>query len=129
MMIGFHHADRETKRDARRILARAGQAIEQDAAARIAPKDARSASGYRTSVRQRGIVVRQSLRKTTGLHPEWGAYQMRHGLIPPAVRRCRKRRGRSNTPWTRSPTGSTAADALDPHRRAEAVRRPLRVQP
>jgi hypothetical protein len=82
MMIGFHHADRETKRDARRILARAGQAIEQDAAARIAPKDARSASGYRTSVRQRGIVVRQSLRKTTGLHPEWGAYQMRHGLIP-----------------------------------------------
>lgn len=82
LMIGFQHADRETKRDARKILAGAGKAIVQDATARIAPKDARSAAGYRTSVRQRGIVVRQSLRKTTGLHPEWGAYQMRHGLIP-----------------------------------------------
>jgi len=82
MMIAFQHADRETKRDMRRIIAGAGEDIRQDAASRIAPKGERSAAGLRTSVRQRGIVVRQSLRKTTGLHPEWGAYQMRHGLIP-----------------------------------------------
>jgi hypothetical protein len=82
MMVAFAHADASTKRDGRKILAGAGEAIRRDAASRIAPKGGRSAAGLRTGVRQRGIFVRQGLRKTTGLHPEWGAYQMRHGLIP-----------------------------------------------
>lgn len=84
MMVAFQHADKESKRDARKILAGAGEAIRQDAASRIAahPHGGRSAARLKTNVRQRGIVVRQSLRKTTGLHPEWGAWQMRHGLIP-----------------------------------------------
>lgn len=42
----------------------------------------RSASGFKVRVRQRGVEVEQSLRKTTGLHPEWGRTQMKHGLIP-----------------------------------------------
>ena len=43
-----------------------------------------SAAGYRVRVRQRGVEVEQSLRKTTGKHPEYGSAQMRHGLIPAA---------------------------------------------
>ncbi len=47
------------------------------------PQDAvRSASSFRVRVRQRGVEVEQSLRKTTGVHPYWGAAQMKHGLIP-----------------------------------------------
>ncbi len=47
------------------------------------PQDAvRSATGFKVRVRSRGVEVEQSLRKTTGLHPEWGSAQMRHGLLP-----------------------------------------------
>ena len=47
------------------------------------PQDAtRSASGFKVRVRQRGVEVEQSLRKTNGLHPKWGDIQMRHGLLP-----------------------------------------------
>jgi hypothetical protein len=47
------------------------------------PQDAQmSASSFKVRVRQRGVEVEQSLRKTTGLHPEWGRTQMKHGLIP-----------------------------------------------
>ncbi len=50
-------------------------------------KDAvRSAGGFKTRVRQRGVEVEQSLRKTTGMHPEWGKTQMRHGLLPALFR-------------------------------------------
>ena len=45
-----------------------------------------SAAGFKTRVRQRGVEVEQSLRKTTGLHPEWGAVQMTHGLLPALFR-------------------------------------------
>jgi len=41
--------------------------------------DARSAAGYRTRVRQRGVQVEQSLRKTTGLRPDYGRLQQRVG--------------------------------------------------
>lgn len=42
----------------------------------------KSARGYRVVVRQRGVAVEQSLRKTTGLRGDWGVQQMRHSLIP-----------------------------------------------
>jgi hypothetical protein len=43
----------------------------------------RTAEGFRTFVRAGAIVhLEQSLRKTTGLHPEWGALQMTKGLLP-----------------------------------------------
>ena len=44
--------------------------------------DAKSAAGYRVIVRQRGVAVEQALRKTTGIHPEFGALQMRRALVP-----------------------------------------------
>jgi hypothetical protein len=75
-------ADRRTKKAVRDVLRRSGDAVKSDAAGRIAPKDGRTAAGYRVAVRQRGVAVNQSLRKTTGQHPEWGSYQMRHALLP-----------------------------------------------
>jgi hypothetical protein len=41
-----------------------------------------SAAGYRVRVRQRGVSVEQSLRKTTGRRPDYGALQMRKALLP-----------------------------------------------
>lgn len=42
-----------------------------------------SAERFRTYVRSNTLVqVEQSLRKTNGLHPEWGSLQMTKGLIP-----------------------------------------------
>jgi hypothetical protein len=75
-------ADRRTKRQAREVLRKAGDAVKGDASGRMMPKDGKTAAGYRTVVRQRGVAVEQSIRKTTGQHPEWGSYQMRHALLP-----------------------------------------------
>jgi len=75
-------ADKETKRYVRAVLRKTGESVKTGAAERFASTDARSASRYRVVVRQRGIAVEQSLRKTTGLHPEFGALQMRRALVP-----------------------------------------------
>ena len=82
VMRAFARADKETKREVRKTFRKVGEAVRLDAAARLAPVSARSAAGYRTSVRQKGVAVQQRLRKTTRKHPEWGSYQMRHALLP-----------------------------------------------
>ena len=75
-------ADKETKKLVRNTLRQVGDIVRQEATHRFSHVDAHSAGGYRTRVRQRGIAVEQSLRRTTGLHPEWGAIQMRLALVP-----------------------------------------------
>ena len=40
------------------------------------------AAGYKVRVRQSGVAVQQSLRKTTGKRPDYGALQMRRALLP-----------------------------------------------
>ena len=71
-----------TRRELRRAFREAGELVRSDAVARFTPIDARSAAGYRVRVRQRGVAVEQSLRKTTGRHPTYGALQMRRALLP-----------------------------------------------
>jgi len=79
-------ASRQLEPNTRRELAKAfrevGEHVRSDAAAMFAPIDARSAAGYRLRVRQRGVAVVQSLRKTTGKRPDYGALQMRRALLP-----------------------------------------------
>lgn len=75
-------ADVNTRREIRAQLREVGELVRSDAAARMAPIDARTASGYKVRVRARGVAVEQSLRKTTGKHPQYGAYQMVHALRP-----------------------------------------------
>jgi hypothetical protein len=76
-------ADKDTKRAVRDTFRPVGDIVRVDAAAMLAPVSARSAAGFRTRVRQRGVaVVEQSIRKTTRQHPEFGALQMRRALLP-----------------------------------------------
>ena len=76
------HAPKDTKRFVREAFRQVGEQVRSDAADRFKTIDARSAAGYKTRVRQRGVAVEQSIRKTTGLHPEYGSLQMRRALIP-----------------------------------------------
>jgi hypothetical protein len=82
LMRGLQTADREQKRKTRAVFRHVGDTVRTDASSRFAPVDARSAAGYRTRVRQRGIAVEQSIPRSTGLHPEYGALQMREALLP-----------------------------------------------
>lgn len=75
-------AERDVNRETRAALRDVGEVARRDSSRRFAPINARSAAGYKTRVRQKGIAVEQSLRKTTGKHPEYGALQMRKALLP-----------------------------------------------
>lgn len=75
-------AEPETRREVRNALRQAGEVVRRDAQQRMSPIDQGSALGYKTRVRQRGIAVEQSRRKTTGQHPEFGSLQMRRALLP-----------------------------------------------
>lgn len=85
LVATFSLLERKEQKQVREILRRSGDRVKVDASRQVIedkPRAARTAAGYRTVVRQRGVAVEQSLRKTTGLHPEWGSWQMRHALLP-----------------------------------------------
>ncbi len=75
-------ADKGAEKELRTDLRAAGELVRQDAAGLFAPTDPRSAAGYRVYVRQRGVSVEQSLRKTTGARPKFGTLQMERALLP-----------------------------------------------
>jgi len=75
-------ADKDTRRYVRSTLRETGELVRSDAVARFSTIDARSAAGYKIRVRQTGVLVEQSLRKTTGRRPDYGALQMRRALLP-----------------------------------------------
>lgn len=85
LLRGLKTADRETRLAVRATLRHTGDATRAAAASRLSATDSRSAAGFKVRVRQRGVAVEQSLKKTTGQHPEFGAYQMRHALLPAAA--------------------------------------------
>lgn len=62
------------------LVASEGQSLLE----RLLPDPAKTAGGLKPYVRLRGVEVDQTLRKTTGLRPDWGATQMRRGLLPAA---------------------------------------------
>jgi hypothetical protein len=71
-----------TNREVRAALAQSGEIVRADAATRLAHYNAKSAQGLKVRVRQRGIGVEQSLRKTTGRRADWGKLQMKKALLP-----------------------------------------------
>ena len=81
-LVATARADRESKRYVRETFRQVGDVVRQEAAGRFASTDVRSAAGYRTRVRQRGVVVEQSIGKSTGTRPDFGALQMRRALLP-----------------------------------------------
>lgn len=83
LMRAFALADKASRKALRETLRKTGGAVRADAAYEIDQHpDRKSAAGIRVIVRRRGVSVEQVLRKTSGLHPEWGAWQMRHALVP-----------------------------------------------
>jgi hypothetical protein len=82
LLKGLQTLDRDERLGLRHALRDVGAIVQRDAVQRFTPINARSAAGYKVRVRQRGVAVEQSIRKTTGAHPEWGSYQMRHALLP-----------------------------------------------
>jgi hypothetical protein len=82
VMRALKTADKDSKTAVRTALRESGESVKREAAGTMASVDARTAAGYKVGVTQRGVRVYQSVRKVTGLHPEYGVYQMRHALIP-----------------------------------------------
>jgi len=75
-------SDKASRKAWRDEIRQATDHVRVDASRLFAGTNSRSATGYRTRVRQRGAAVEQSIRKTTGRHPEYGALQMRKALLP-----------------------------------------------
>lgn len=75
-------AGRESKKEVRETLRDVGEVVRVEGQRRFERYDTRSAAGYRVRVRARGVSVEQTLRRTTGLRPDYGALQMRVALIP-----------------------------------------------
>jgi hypothetical protein len=73
-----------TNREVRAALRQSGEIVRDDAARRLSHYSAKSAAGLKVRVRQRGIAVEQSLRKTTGprARANYGSLQMRKALLP-----------------------------------------------
>lgn len=76
------NAPKDVKRETRKAFRKVGDLVKDEAAQLFDSIDARSAAGYKTRVRQRGVAVEQSLRRTTGTRPDFGALQMRVALQP-----------------------------------------------
>jgi hypothetical protein len=82
LILACDKAGKETKSVVRAALRSTGIQVKADASSRFAKYDEKTAFGFRVIVRRRGVNVEQTLRKTTGLRPDFGALQMRRGLLP-----------------------------------------------
>lgn len=68
-------AEKETRKQVRDVLRETGDVVRKEAATTFSVIDAGSASGFKTRVRQRGVAVEQSRRKTTGRRGDYGHMQ------------------------------------------------------
>lgn len=75
-------ADKETRKQVRAVLRESGEIVRAEAAKRFDNVDTGSAAGFKVRVRQRGIAVEQSRRKTTGKRADYGHLQMTRALLP-----------------------------------------------
>lgn len=75
-------AEKESKRFVRDNFRKVGEVVRRPAAEDLGELSPKSAAGLRTIVRVRGVNVEQTLRRTTGKRPDWGATQMREILLP-----------------------------------------------
>lgn len=79
----LRQSDRESAKGLRKELREAAKVVSLDARRRFSDVDGYSAMGMRPRVRAGLVAVaEQSRKRTTGHHPEYGAMQMRHALVP-----------------------------------------------
>jgi hypothetical protein len=82
LLRAFQAYDAALLKKLREELRDTGRLVQADAYSRFSSVSPKSAAGFKVRVRQRGVSVEQSLRRTTGLHPEFGSLQMRKALLP-----------------------------------------------
>ena len=83
LLTSLKMADAGLAKEIRGELRLLGTEVAVLAREKFTPFNAHSAQGFRPVVRTRGgVFVEQTLRKTTGAHPEWGALQMTAALLP-----------------------------------------------
>lgn len=75
-------ADKETRKRVRDVLRETGDIVRDEGQSRFSGIDAKSAAGFKVRVRQRGVSVEQTRRKTTGKRPDYGQLQMTRALNP-----------------------------------------------
>lgn len=87
----LRHADKDLRREIREAFREVADDVRDEGRERFSRygatsshrrSHAYSASRYRTIVRQTGVNVEQTLRKSNRKHPEYGIAQMKHGLLP-----------------------------------------------
>lgn len=76
----IRRADKESRTETRAAFRESGDVLRVEWANRLRVISAKSAAGLRTRVRTRGISVEQTIGKTTGLRPDFGALQKRRGV-------------------------------------------------
>lgn len=81
----FRAYDKDLSKKLREELRAVGTIVQVEARQRFAGISARSAAGYKVRVRQRGVSVEQSLRRVSGLRPDYGRLQMKTSLLPALV--------------------------------------------
>lgn len=85
---GLKDCEKEERREVRKVLRGTGDAVKAEAAGRFARYDEKTARRFRTVVRQRGISVEQSLKKsgaTERRRPNFGELQLDRALEPAAA--------------------------------------------
>ena len=75
-------AKSDTLKELRDELKSVGGIVRDDAASRFSGYDMRSAAGFKVRSRGASILVQQSIRKTSGLRPDYGTLMMTRA--PPA---------------------------------------------
>ncbi len=76
------HAGPVAKKEVRDAFRDVGKVVRTAAEVKFVRFDVNTAQHFKVVVRQRGVSVEQTLRKTTGLRPDFGALQMKKALIP-----------------------------------------------
>lgn len=78
----FNEVAENTPREFPKELRKVAEPVRAATAALLAPYNSATAAGVKTRIRGASALVQQSMRKTTGQHPNYGGLQMRHGFLP-----------------------------------------------
>ncbi len=82
----FRKAAAGPKNEFPKALRKVAEPVRQTTSALLAPYSSTTAAGVRSRVKTASVSVQQSLRKTTGDHPNYGGLQMRRGFLPALAR-------------------------------------------
>jgi hypothetical protein len=83
----FRRLSKDLTKEVREGLRKAADPVRVEATALLEPVNAYSAAGYKIRVRQRGVALEQSRRRTTGLRPDYAKLQFARAMAPAIERK------------------------------------------